>query len=210
MPSLARFPFFVLAPVTGFLACQAPDVPTPEDTAAYLGLVVGETIPFDSSGADAALEVKQSSVLRDGALVFDLVSKESGFVQDDRTFTMALDAESARIVRFADCIQTCGQPDADIAFAQIPLDTGASADTQVNVTVTRNGAEEAPVVESHTVLVGDEGEITVPAGTFTAFTVSWTRARNGDAQTSLLRIAPGTGIVSWQTFDGAELQRTSE
>lgn len=189
------------------VACQPPDVPTPADSAAYLGLSAGTVVAFDATGTDAELEVKQSSVLRDNALVFDLISKQQGFIQDDRTFTIAVGVEETSIVRFADCIQRCGTPDADIPFVTVPFDPGDNAETDVSVTVVANGAEESVTAEKHTILVGDEIDTTVPAGEFTGFNISWTRDRDGDAQTSLLVIVPEVGIVSWQTFDGASLKR---
>lgn len=191
----------------GALACQPPDVPTPEDAAAYLGLAAGSTVDFDSAGSVATLEVKQSSLLRDDALVFDLISKEQGFVKDERTFTIAVGVEATSIVRFADCIQRCGTPDADIPFVTVPLDSGDSAETDVTVTVLANGVEESVTTEKHTILVGGEAETTVPAGDFTGFTVSWTRARDEATQTSLLTIVPEVGIVAWKTFDGGDLKR---
>jgi hypothetical protein len=205
-PVVAAAVLAVAAPLATS-ACQPPDVPTPEDAAAYLGLAAGSVVAFDAAGSEAALEVKQSSVLRDGALVFDLISKQQGFIQDDRTFTVAVAVEDVSIVRFGDCIQRCGTPTADIPFVTVPFDTGDSAVTEVDVTTVANGAEESVLAEKHTVLVGDEVETTVPAGDFSGFTVSWTRDRDGDAQTSLLTFAPDVGIVSWQTFDGVELLR---
>jgi hypothetical protein len=205
--SMVRLRLALVVPALVGVACQPPDVPTPEDAAAYLGLAAGSVVAFDAAGSEAQLEVKQSSVLRDEALVFDLISKQQGFIQDDRTFTIAVGVQQTSIVRFADCIQRCGTPDADIPFVSVPLDTGDNAATDVNVSVVVNGAEEAVNVEKHTILVGDEVETTVPAGDFTGFNISWTRDRDGDAQTSLLVIAPEVGIVSWQTFDGASLKR---
>lgn len=192
--------------VPALAACPPPDVPTPEDAAAYLGLSAGSLVEFDAAGANASLEVKQSSLLRDDALVFDLIAKEQGFVVDDRTFSIAVGVEETSIVRFFDCIQRCGTPAADIPFVTVPLDSGDSAETDVNVTVVVNG-EESEAEEKHTILVSGEEDIAVPAGNFTGFKVSWTRAREGDRQNSLLTIAPDVGIVAWQTFDGKELVR---
>lgn len=200
-----------LAPITAVVVacaagCTPPDVRGPEDTAAYLGLAVGSTTTFASGDLEATLETKQSSLLRDDALVFDLLAKESGFVKDDRTFSLAVDVDGAQLARFFDCVSRCGQPAADIPFLKIPLETGDSTDTTVDVVVSENGIETGTAAETHTVIVGDEAEITVPAGTFTGFTVSWTRVRADVPQTSLLTIVPDTGIVAWTTFDGGELE----
>lgn len=201
----------VLVPLASLVvsasACPPPEVPGPQDAAAYLGLAVGSTATFAAGDVAATLETKQSSVLRDDALVFDLIAKESGFVKDDRTFTLAVGVDSTALVRFFDCISRCGQPSADIPFLNIPLRTGDSSETAVEVAVSENGIDAGVVAETHTLIVGDEAEVTVPAGTFTGFTVSWSRVRDGASQTSLLTIVPDTGIVAWQTFDGADLQR---
>jgi hypothetical protein len=188
-------------------ACPAPHVPGPEDAAAYLGIAAGSTLAFQSGAVEATIEMRASSVLRDEALVFDLLSKESGFVNDDRTFSIAVSAADARLVRFFDCISKCGQPNTDIPFLAVPLVAGDSFETQVDVKNIVNGQDAGTSVETHTIIVGDEAEVTVPAGAFTGFTLSWSRVRDDVVQTSLMTIVPDTGIVSWSTFDGAELER---
>lgn len=204
MRALVFAPLLLVAPSMG---CTPPEVPTPDDAAAYLGLAAGTTTAFASGPLEATVEVKQSSVVRDEALVFDVIAKESGFVEDDRTFTIAVGVEDTSIVRFFDCISRCGTPATDIAFVSVPLTSGDSVSTETDVALLENGVDGGAVTEKHTIVVGEEAEVTVPAGTFTGITVSWTRTRDGDAQTSLLTIAPETGIVAWTTFDGAELER---
>lgn len=196
----------LLAPLV-LAGCPPPHVPGPADAAAYLGMVAGTTATFQSGPLEATLEMKTSSLLRDEALVFDLLSKESGFVKDDRTFTIAVGVNETALVRFFDCISKCGQPSEDIPFLAVPLQAGDSVETTVDVVVTEPSEAERTVVETHTLVVGEESAVTVPAGTFTGFTVSWSRVRDDVAQTSRMTIVPDTGIVSWSTFDGAELQR---
>ena len=206
-----RIPVAALAFALGASSgCDPAAVPGPADTAAYLGLADGATIAFvvgEGSGLGASLEVKQSSVLRDDALVFDLIGKEGGFVKDDRTFTLSVGLEDTKLVRFLDCVSRCAAPSTDIPFLAIPLKAGASSEATVDVVVDDGVVVSEPVAETHTLVVGEEGEITVPAGTFTGLTVSWSRVRDGVAQSSLLTIVPDFGIVAWRTFDGGELKR---
>lgn len=225
----ALFPFVVavLVGLAGLLACAPPAQPGPEDGAAYLGIAAGQTFRYDAGGnVSETHELKASSVLVEGKLVFDLVARQNGFVVDERSLTLAVGPEDVQIVRFADCITVCGQPAEPIPFLALPLDDGQQSEIEVEVARTRNGTDEGSVTEKHVFITSGVADVTVPAGTFQAHTVSWTRTREGQSDSAVLRIAPaavsptelrraaerdeppapGQGIISWDAFDGAQLE----
>ncbi len=207
-------PLALTAGVLGLLAgCPPAHVPGPADTAAYLGLADGAVQTYaDVSGNGGNVtethEVHTSSVLpaadNPDGLVFDVLAKRNGFAVDGRTFTLEVLVDSARIVRFFDCIEKCGQPSAPVDLGPVPLKAGKSTQTEVDVDVT--GADVGTSHETHLFVVGDQADVGVPAGDFSAFSVTWTRTDADGAHTSILKIAPDDGIVSWDGEDGAQLR----
>jgi hypothetical protein len=190
-------------------ACAAPDVPSADDTAAYLAMSAGAQKSYAAGALTEVHELTQSSVLSvDSGIVLDMTARQNGFVTLERTFTWELLVEGARVVRLFDCLVACGALDRPIELFDVPLSSGASKETDVVLTITENGAETAVRNERHTLIVGAEAEVAVPAGTFVGTSVSWTREDldTGVADTSLLTIVEGTGVVSWDGFDGAALQ----
>lgn len=210
-----------------FAACKPPAVPGPEDGASYLGLGKGKTLTYDLGGSlSETHEMKESSLLVEGRLVFDVLARQNGFAVEERTLTLAVGVEDVQIVRFFDCITRCGQPAEPIPFLALPLDEGQQSEIEVDIALSRNGADEGTVTEKHLFIVGAASDVTVPAGTFPAHTVSWTRTVDGQSESAVLRIspagvppggfaqardgdeppAPGAGIVSWDGFDGSQLR----
>lgn len=203
-----RAPVALIA-ILVWTACPQPEEPPgPEVGASYLGLSIGQTFNYDdaASGLTEKLEVKQSSLLLDGKLVFDLFASQNGFQKDERTFTIAVDADEAVLARFFDCVTQCAQPSAPIPFLQIPLKAGQAADSSVELARSSNGVDEGTATEQHAFVVAGPNDVTVPAGTFSAYTVTWTRTRDEQSDAAVLKIAPETGIISWLGFDGAQLQ----
>lgn len=191
---------------TGCTPTSAP--PSAEDAAAYLGLQAERQVTFDvGGGASEVHTVQASSVLVQDALVFDVIARSSsGFSVPERTWTIAVDAASARLVRFSDCISSCRQPASPVAFLDVPVDSGSSVETEVGVTVTDNTGAETAVQERHVFLVADAAEVETPSGTYEAHPVTWTRVIEGAVQTAVLYLAPDTGVVGWDGFDGTRLR----
>src|SRR5688572_9154294 len=147
----ARVLVVVMALVPG---CPQPDLPTAEDTAAYLGLAIGKTTTFAiDENVDETHELTQSSILSQDGLVFEHIAKQNGFLTQERTFALEVDADSAQIVRQNDCIVECGELDKPIALFGVPLDEGAQAETDVVVSKSTNGQDAGTVEESHSILV---------------------------------------------------------
>lgn len=201
----------VLVVVTG---CQPPAGPTAEEGAAYLGLVSGTTFNYAiSDGLTESHEVKDSGVLFDGESV-DVLAKQNGFANDERTLTLGVDVESVSILRFLDCVARCGALSAPIPFLQWPLEEGQSVQGEAEVTVTANGASVIHT-ERHSTTVGASESITVPAGSFDAFLINWTTTTiNADASESsevnVLHWSPDVGIVKWDAPDGSVLELSTE
>lgn len=193
------------------VACPGPPDPTPADAAAYLGLAAGATRTYQvGQGITETHDVTTSSIMSEqGGLVFDLVAKQNGFVTDetqDRTFAVEVGVDYARVRRLFDCIVRCGDLSAPIALFPIPLDAGGQEQTAVDVSVSENNGAPVTSSETHTVLVAAEAEVSVPAGSFTGFSVSWTRARDAGSDTAILVVVPDVGIVRWDGFDGSRLE----
>lgn len=211
LAALAAFATLTFALLPLLVACPGPPDPTAADAAANLGLEAGTTRSYQKGeGLTETVDISTSSIVSEsGGLVFDLIARDNGFVTaatQDRTFALEVGVDYARVRRFHDCIVRCGELSAPIALFPIPLDEGGQEQSSVEVSVTENNGAPVVTSETHTVLVGAETEVTVPAGSFTGFSVSWTRAREGQSDTAILVIAPDEGIVRWDGFDGARLE----
>lgn len=201
----------VAASLVSLAACPGPPDPTAADAAAYLGLGEGVTHGYQvGQGITETHEVSASSIIpAEGSLVFDVVAKQNGFVTDatqDRTLAIEVDVDVARVRRLYDCVVRCGELSAPVALFAIPFDEGEQQQTAVDVSVSENNGAPVVVSETHTVLVGGETDVTVPAGEFTGTTVSWTRARDGATDTAILVVVPEVGVVRWDGFDGSRLE----
>lgn len=210
MHRLASCPVVMLVALV-LAACPGPPDPTPADAAAYLGLAAGVTHTYQlAPGITEAHELSTSSMVsEEGGLVFDRIAKQNGFVTaetQDRTFALEVGVDYARVRRLYDCVVRCGELSAPIELFPIPLDTGEQAQSTVEVSVSENGGAPTVQSETHTVLVGDEVEVTVPAGTWSGFSVSWSRAREAQSDTAILVVVPEVGIVRWDGFDGSRLE----
>lgn len=200
--------------VAGFCAvgCQAPDLPTAEDGAIALGLQPGQTLTYQhSSGSTETHEFSDSDVLFGGGLAVDLQARQNGFAENDRTLSFGIDLEQASLVRFYDCLQDCLSPDQPIPFIGWPLTAGARVEGEATVQG-REGGVDVVRTERHSTTVGDAVDVTVPAGTFSAFPVTWSRTRTdpatGESTTdqALLQWAPDVGVIKHETFDGDVLE----
>jgi hypothetical protein len=196
------------------LGCPAPDVPGPEVGAAYMGLSEGKVFTYQTSdGLEETVTVTENNGFTLGdRIVYDLVARaQTNLVVDERTLSLAVGADSVELVRFFDCISKCATLSAPVPFLQLPLEGGQSDETEVVVAKQEQGQDAGQETQRHAILVDDAADITVPAGTFEAFTVSWTRTIDdgtnpATTENATLRIAEGEGIVAWTSFDGTELQ----
>jgi hypothetical protein len=187
--------------------------PTADEGAAYLGITSGTTLTYAAS--DSTVEThtfKDSDVQVLGALTVGMDAAANGFAVDVRSLTLAVDTEQLSIMRFFGCLSRCATADQPIAVLQWPLEEGQSTVGEANVTETLNGEAVQTRTERHTTTVGAQADITVPAGTFPAFAVNWSRtvidATGAETATdsAVLQWAPDVGIVRHETFEGITLE----
>ena len=200
-----------------FVACPAPNVPSPEDGAFALGLESDRTKTYASSnGATETHEYSASDLLFGGGIAVDVQARENGFAKNDRTLTFGIDVAQASLLRFNDCLQDCATADAPIPFINWPLTSGSRVEGEATVSGTEGGVDFVRT-ERHTTTVGTPAELTVPFGTFDeAFPVTWSRTRidpatgDSDTEQALLHWVADVGIVKYETFDGATLELSED
>jgi hypothetical protein len=196
----------------GGVGCLAgPAGPSADDGAAHLGLVEGRTLTYASStGATETHEFTASDLQVLGGLTVGLLAKENGFAKESRSLTFAVDVTQASLARFFSCLNDCATVDAPIAFIGWPLEEGARVEGEATVTESRNAEVVQIRTERHTTTIGPAADVSVPAGTFNAFIVSWAKtiidaAGAETTETAVLHWAPDVGIVRHETFDGVTL-----
>jgi hypothetical protein len=184
------------------------DVPTADDGAAQLGLMPGSVLSYSAgAGLTETHEVRESGVLFQGGFAVDVIAtKNGGFAENARTYSLGIDVERVSFVRFLDCLASCAQPAEPIAFLNWPLAVGDVVEGESLVTETSSSATTTRT-ERHRTTVGGATTITVPAGEFEAFPITWSRTitdANGSAtsETALLHIATDVGVVKEEAFDG--------
>lgn len=204
-----------LALAAGLSACPAQDVITPDDGAAHLGLVSGSTRTYAStSGATETHTLSGSDILLADAITVAQVARENGFAKEERSLTFGISLEQASLVRFFSCLNVCAVPSQAIPFLAWPLEENARTEGEATVTESENGAVIETRTERHTTTVGAQSDITVPAGTFPAFVISWSKTiinaqGEEDTETAVLHWVPDTGLVKHDTFDGVTLELQS-
>lgn len=207
---------FFIACACALVGCPAPSGPTAADGARYLGLDEGTIFTYAiSDGLSETHEVKTSGVLFDGVAV-DVLAKQNGFANDERTLTLGVDVAGVSILRFFDCLARCGSLDAPIPFLQWPLEEGQSTSGEAVVTLTA-GATTTTQTERHSTTVSGPTSISVPAGDYDdAFLIAWTRttidpvAGTEESETAQLHWVPGLGVVKQQSFDNTVLELSTE
>lgn len=202
--------------VSAATACPAPDGVTPDDGAAYLGLTSGTTFTYAiSDGLNETHEMKNSGVLFAGGLAVDVLAKQNGFANDERTMSLGVDVEGVSLLRFFDCIARCGSLSEPIPFLKWPLEEGQNTQGEAVVTLT-DGADTTTQTERHSTTVSGPVSVSVPAGDYDdAFLIAWTRtviATDGseESQTAQLHWVPNLGVVKQQSFDNTNLELASE
>lgn len=198
------------------VACAPPkEGPTADDGASHLGLVAGTTKTYASStGATETHEYVASDILLADGLTVGQVARENGFAREERSLTFGVNLQQASIVRFFSCLNACATPSAPIPFIAWPLEESARTEGEATVTESVNGAIVEARTERHATTIGTLAPVSVPAGTFDAFVVSWSRTvidaqGNEETETAVLQWAPDVGIVKHDTFDGVTLELQS-
>lgn len=196
--------------VIACVGCVEKDVPTGSDGAAYFGFVADSTRSYADGALVETHSFAASSVSSADGVTVDLVARDNGgFVVQARSMTLEFTGETSFLRRFNDCVTPCAEPAEPIPFLDWPVAAGDQKETVATVTLSENGDETGTEEQKHTIIVGDEADVTVPAGTFTAFTVSWTITRDADVEANTFALAPDDGIVRWQTADGKLLELQS-
>ena len=208
--------FALAVVVSSTVACAPPSpAPTAADGAAHLGLGVGSTKTYASStGASETHAYVASDILLADGLTVGQVAKENGFAKEERSLTFGVTLDQASIVRFFSCLNTCATPSAPIPFVGWPLQENERTEGEATVNVSESGVVVETRTERHATTVGTQAPVTVPAGTFDAFVVSWSRTivdgqGNEETETAVLQWAPDVGIVKHDTFDGVTLELQS-
>jgi len=193
--------------------CAVPEGPTADEGAAHLGLVVGNTLTYASSnGTTETHELVNSDVQQLGALSVGLTAKENGFAVEDHSLTFGVDVAEASIVRFFNCLTQCAVADAPISFVKWPLESGNNSEGEAAITETRGGEVVQTRVERHRTTVAALEDVVVPAGTFPAHLVSWSRTTidgtgvEVGTETTVLQWAPEVGVVRYEYDDGTTLE----
>jgi hypothetical protein len=206
----------VIVAVAFVAGCPAPAPgPTAEDGALHTGLVAGTTLTYSiGNGLEETHEMKSSGVLFAGGLAVDVLAKQAGFAEDERTLTFGIDVEHVSIVRLLDCIARCGTLDAPIPFLTWPLEEGQSNEGEANVNVSELDGTTTLHTERHATTVSGPQEVVVAAGAFDAFLISWTRTSTAvdgteTVDSALLHLAPEVGVVKHEAFDGTVLELTA-
>lgn len=195
--------------LVGSLACTPPpEEPTAADVAAYFGLVDGAERVFKNENG----QEETHSFTRNGGFgereVYERVVRRGGFVEDELTFRLEASVERGlEILRVYDCVTRCGELSEPIPFLPWPLKGGESLESDVEVEVSRNGEVEETRAEHHAIQVGSATEVTVPAGTFTAFQVLWSKGVGEEPPRSVqLVVAPDEGLIVSEGFGSGSFE----
>jgi hypothetical protein len=192
------------------VACGPPrEEPTASDVAAYFGLVDGSERVYVGPSSQ---EETHSYALVPGVgegLVFDRTARRGGFVQDDLTQRFVVTLEGGlQMTRFLDCLTRCAEAATPLDVLPWPVEGGESVQSEAEVEVTENGETVETRTERHRFQVGSEEDVTVPAGSFPAFRVIWTRTIAEESTSSQFVIAPDEGIIVSEGFDGSSFELT--
>lgn len=189
-------------------SCEpAREEPSPEDAAAYFGIFDGLELVYRSdTGLEETHTFERSNAFAH-RVVYDRLVKRGGFSQDDAILSLEATLEGLQIVRFYDCLNRCGVPDAPVAFLPWPIQGGERLESEVTVEVTRNGEPEETRAERHRLQLANQPEsVEVAAGSFEGFEVIWQRTIDESTDTALFVVAPEVGIIVSEGFDGVRFE----
>lgn len=190
------------------VGCGTPTTVTAEQGMAQLGLTPGTTLTYASStGGTETHEHGVSDLQLLGATTVGITAKEQGFAVEERSMVVGVDIAEVTLLRFFNCLTRCATLDQPISFVAWPLEAGATLGGEATVSESSNGEIVQTRVERHRTIIGDLADVTVPAGTFPAYPVSWSRTivdgtgAEVETTTTTLQWAPDVGIVSWRDDD---------
>ncbi|MFZ9889242.1 MAG: hypothetical protein ACO3JL_17245 [Myxococcota bacterium] len=192
------------------LGCgEPPDEPDAASVAAYFGLEDGLSRRYQAaSGLEEEHEFRLVPGSAGDSLTYDRTVRRGGFIVDDLTLRLRVSTTAGlEVTRLYDCVSRCGELSAPIALLPWPLDEGRSLESQVDVTLTGAEAGESTFQEQHVVQVGASSSLEVPAGTFEAFAVIWSRqVEGGQGRSAALSFAPEVGFLRSEAFDAVTFE----
>ncbi len=216
---------FALAGLVTSISC-GPDTPPPDasDVAAAFGMVDGREMDYEVTGGSASSEEhmwQRSSSYAD-RVVYTRTENNQGFQRMDADGSAAVyDIEATwnaekrqgaiQLLSRGDCLPRCGDYDPPVVIAHYPLDSGdrVETDSTLHMHDTNNG--DSDISERHVYVVGSEGNMDTPAGSFKVFEIAWQRfVDGGDMQSATIYISPDHGIVGMERFDAASLRLKEE
>jgi len=203
-----------------FISC-APEDPGPDaaEVAAAFGLVDGRELDYEVTGGSATSEEhlwQRSSSYAD-RWVFSRTEYNQGFQRMDADGTAAVYNFEAtwsdenrqgdvRMLARGDCLPRCGDYDPPVVIAHYPLKSSDRVETESVLHMKDNGAS-SDISERHVYIVGSEGNLDTPAGSFKVFEIAWQRfVDGGDMQSATIYLSPELGIVGMERFDAASLR----
>lgn len=185
--------------------CGAPpDEPDAAAVAAYFGLDDGASRRYVAeNGLEEVHELREVPGGAEGSLDYDRTVRRGGFVVDDLTLRLrASTTAGLEVTRLFDCVSRCGELSAPIALLPWPVDEGRALESEVTVTLTGSEDEGTSYIERHVVQVGSLSSVAVPAGTFDAYSVLWSReVDGGSGRSAAMAFAPGVGFLRSEAFD---------
>lgn len=182
----------------------SPDEPDANTVSAYFGLHDGDSRRYAAeSGLEEVHELRQVPGGAADTLVYDRTVRRGGFVIDDLTLRLRVSTTAGlEIIRLYDCVSRCGELSAPIALLPWPVVEGRALESEVEVTMTGASDEGASHTERHVVQVGATSPLTVPAGTFDAYSVLWSQEANGgEGRSAAMAFAPEVGFLRSEAFD---------
>ena len=204
-----------------FGICCAPEDPGPDaaQVAAAFGLADGRELNYEVTSGSATSEEHQWQ--RSGSYadrqVFTRTEFNQGFQRMDDDGTAAVyDFEATwsadqrqgelRLLGRGDCLPHCGDYDPPVVIAHYPLKSSDRVETESVLHMEDNGSS-SDITERHVYIVGGEGKLDTPAGSFDVFEIAWQRfVDGGDMQSATIYLSPDRGIVGMERFDGASLR----
>jgi hypothetical protein len=199
----------LLSLVLASLACAPPpEAPTAADAAAYFGLVDGASFTFEGGNVTETHAFDRDTAVAAEREVYRRTVTRGGFVQPDGTMFLEATLDGLFIVRFFDCISECGEPAEPFPVMAFPVEERERLEGEFDVEVTDNGEPVETRTESHAFQASTFAEVTVPAGTFNAVELVWSRDVGGETSTVNLSFVPDVGFVKITNADGAVIEAT--
>lgn len=202
------------------IACAPEDTgPEASDVAAYFGMVDGRQLDYAVTMGSAASEEHfwQRSPSYAERWVFTRTEYNQGFqrMDDDGTaavydFEALYDPEAKQgtmqMLARGDCLPRCGDYDPPVVIAHYPLAGGDRIETTSTLNMMENG-NSSQIKERHVFVVGGEGKLDTPAGSYPVFEIAWQRfIDDGEMSSATLYLSPDLGPVGVDRFDGASLR----